>query len=136
MPNLVDLEPQAKAVVDANANPPYLFELGPNQGRRTVDAVQSGPVKKHASTSRTPPCPAARPARCRCAGKPGPNRSNQPRGPRFSTRDPTLDTSDRSAGGSADHPAPDRLIGCVPRRQPRVGIGQQMGSNPPTQGST
>jgi len=46
MPNPVDLEPQAKAVVDANANPPYLFELGPDQGRRTVDAVQSGPVKK------------------------------------------------------------------------------------------
>jgi hypothetical protein len=46
MPNPVDLEPQAKAVVDANANPPYLFELGPDQGRRTDDAVQSGPVKK------------------------------------------------------------------------------------------
>src|SRR5512133_3190458 len=46
MPNPVDLEPQAKAVVDANANPPFLFELGPDQGRRTIDAVQSGPVKK------------------------------------------------------------------------------------------
>ena len=28
MPNPVYLEPQAKAVADANANPPYLFELG------------------------------------------------------------------------------------------------------------
>jgi acetyl esterase len=46
MPNPVYLEPQARAVADANANPPYLFELGPDQGRRTVDAVQSGPVKK------------------------------------------------------------------------------------------
>ena len=46
MPSPVDLEPQAKAVVDANADPPFLFELGPDQGRRTVDAVQSGPVKK------------------------------------------------------------------------------------------
>jgi acetyl esterase len=46
MPNPVDLEPQAKAVADANANPPYLFELGPDQGRRTVDAVQSGPARK------------------------------------------------------------------------------------------
>src|SRR5215207_409411 len=46
MPSPVDLEPQAKAVVDANANPPYLFELGLDQGRRTIDAVQSGPVKK------------------------------------------------------------------------------------------
>jgi acetyl esterase len=46
VPDPIDLEPQAKAVVDANAHPPYLFELGPDQGRRTVDAVQSGPVKK------------------------------------------------------------------------------------------
>src|ERR671913_838159 len=46
MASPIDLEPQAKAVVDANANPPYLFELGPEQGRRTIDAVQSGPVKK------------------------------------------------------------------------------------------
>jgi hypothetical protein len=37
----VYLEPQAKAVADANANPPYLFELGPDQGRRTIDAVQA-----------------------------------------------------------------------------------------------
>jgi acetyl esterase len=46
VPDPVDLEPQAKAVVDANANPPYLFELGPDQGRTAVDEVQSGPVKK------------------------------------------------------------------------------------------
>ena len=46
MANPVDLEPQAKAVVDANAAPPYLFELGPDQGRRTIDELQSGPVKK------------------------------------------------------------------------------------------
>ena len=46
MPNPVYLEPQAKAVADANANPRYLFELGPDQGRRTVDEVQSGPVRK------------------------------------------------------------------------------------------
>src|SRR4029450_4473607 len=46
MPNPVDLEPQAKAVADANADPPFLFELDPDQGRRTIDAVQSGPVKK------------------------------------------------------------------------------------------
>ena len=67
MPNPVDLEPQAKAVVDANANPPYLFELGPDQGRRTVDAVQSGPVRKLTVDVETPLCLAARPAGCRCA---------------------------------------------------------------------
>jgi hypothetical protein len=46
MPSPVDLGPQATAVVDANANPPYLFELGPDQGPRTIDAVQSDPVTK------------------------------------------------------------------------------------------
>jgi hypothetical protein len=39
MPNPGNLEPQAKAVVDANAAPPYLFELGPDQGRRTIDEL-------------------------------------------------------------------------------------------------
>jgi hypothetical protein len=42
----VDLEPLAKAVAVANAILPYVFDLGPDQGRRTVDAVQSGPVNK------------------------------------------------------------------------------------------
>jgi acetyl esterase len=46
MANPVDLEPQAKAVANANADPPFLFELGPEQGRRTIDAVQSSPIKK------------------------------------------------------------------------------------------
>jgi hypothetical protein len=31
-----------------DANPPYVFELGPDHGRRTFDAVQSGPLKKAA----------------------------------------------------------------------------------------
>jgi acetyl esterase len=35
------LEPAAQAFADATANPPYLFDLGPNQGRKTVDEVQS-----------------------------------------------------------------------------------------------
>jgi hypothetical protein len=39
MSNPVDLEPQAKAVVDANADPPFLFELGPDQGRRLTDRL-------------------------------------------------------------------------------------------------
>jgi hypothetical protein len=46
MPNPRRPRAAGQAVVDANANPPYLFELGPDQGPRTVDAVQSGPVKK------------------------------------------------------------------------------------------
>jgi acetyl esterase len=67
MSNPVDLEPQAKAVVDATANPPYMFELGPDQGRRTIDAVQSGPVKKPTVDIEDTTVPGGRPARCRYA---------------------------------------------------------------------
>lgn len=35
------LEPAAQAFVEATANPPYLFELNPVEGRKTVDDVQS-----------------------------------------------------------------------------------------------
>jgi acetyl esterase len=42
----VVLEPAAQAVADATANPPYLFELGPIEGRMTIDEVQSGPTEK------------------------------------------------------------------------------------------
>ncbi|MGP2435777.1 alpha/beta hydrolase [Streptomyces sp. JW3] len=36
------LEPAAQAFVEATANPPYLFDLGPAEGRKAVDEVQSG----------------------------------------------------------------------------------------------
>jgi acetyl esterase len=42
------LEPAAQAFADATANPPYLFDLGPEQGRKAVDEVQSGDVAKPA----------------------------------------------------------------------------------------
>ncbi|WP_328498443.1 alpha/beta hydrolase [Streptomyces sp. NBC_00414] len=42
------LEPAAAAFAEATANPPYLFDLGPVEGRRTVDEVQSGDVTKPA----------------------------------------------------------------------------------------
>ncbi|MFJ1969958.1 alpha/beta hydrolase [Streptomyces sp. NPDC087903] len=38
------LEPAAQAFVEATANPPYLFDLGPAEGRKTVDEVQSGEI--------------------------------------------------------------------------------------------
>ncbi|SMC54821.1 alpha/beta hydrolase [Kibdelosporangium aridum] len=41
--NLV-LEPAAQAFVEATAEPPYLFELPPAEGRAAVDGVQDGPV--------------------------------------------------------------------------------------------
>ncbi|MFE5919910.1 alpha/beta hydrolase [Streptomyces sp. NPDC056468] len=42
------LEPAAQAFVEATANPPYLFDLGPAEGRKTVDEVQSGEITKPA----------------------------------------------------------------------------------------
>ncbi|KUJ58471.1 alpha/beta hydrolase [Streptomyces sp. NPDC093228] len=40
------LEPAAADFAAATANPPYLFDLGPVEGRKTVDEVQSGEIEK------------------------------------------------------------------------------------------
>ncbi|MBK3576337.1 alpha/beta hydrolase [Streptomyces sp. MBT65] len=40
------LEPAAQAFVEATANPPYLFDLAPAEGRKAVDEVQSGDIEK------------------------------------------------------------------------------------------
>ncbi|GCB51843.1 alpha/beta hydrolase [Streptomyces sp. NL15-2K] len=40
------LEPAAQAFVEATANPPYLFDLRPAEGRKAVDEVQSGEISK------------------------------------------------------------------------------------------
>jgi acetyl esterase/lipase len=40
------LEPAAAEFAAATANPPYLFDLGPVEGRKTVDEVQSGEIAK------------------------------------------------------------------------------------------
>ena len=42
----VVLEPEAQAFVKATANPPFLFDLGPEKGRKAVDEVQSSPIAK------------------------------------------------------------------------------------------
>ncbi|WP_405534555.1 alpha/beta hydrolase [Streptomyces sp. NBC_00075] len=42
------LEPAAAGFAEATANPPYLFDLGPVEGRKTVDEVQSGEIDKPA----------------------------------------------------------------------------------------
>jgi len=44
----VVLEPSAQEFAEATANPPYLFDLGPEKGRETVDEVQSGEIDKPA----------------------------------------------------------------------------------------
>src|SRR4051812_38379190 len=40
------LEPAAQEFADATAEPPYLFDLGPEKGRETVDEVQSGEMAR------------------------------------------------------------------------------------------
>ena len=46
MSQKVVLDPAAQKFADDTAKPPYLFDLGPEKGRETVDKVQSGPVEK------------------------------------------------------------------------------------------
>jgi acetyl esterase/lipase len=48
-PQHLDLEPAALAFAEANDNPPYLFDLGPEEGRKILDQVQSGPIDKPAA---------------------------------------------------------------------------------------
>ncbi|WEO94760.1 alpha/beta hydrolase [Streptomyces sp. FXJ1.172] len=43
------LEPAAAAFAEATANPPYLFDLPPADGRKAVDEVQSGDIDKPAT---------------------------------------------------------------------------------------
>ncbi|WP_381557611.1 alpha/beta hydrolase [Streptomyces eurythermus] len=43
------LEPAAAAFAEATADPPYLFELPPVEGRKAVDEVQSGAIDKPAT---------------------------------------------------------------------------------------
>jgi acetyl esterase len=42
----ISLEPAALEFAEANDNPPYLFDLGPVEGRKAVDEVQSGEIEK------------------------------------------------------------------------------------------
>jgi acetyl esterase/lipase len=44
----VQLEPEAEAFAQATANPPFLFDLGPEKGRTAVDEVQSSRAAKPA----------------------------------------------------------------------------------------
>jgi acetyl esterase/lipase len=46
MPENPVLEPAAAEFAAATANPPYLFDLGPADGRKAVDEVQAGEIAK------------------------------------------------------------------------------------------
>src|SRR4051812_37921511 len=42
--NKPELEPAAQAFAEATADPPYLFQIPPAEGRKAVDGVQSPPL--------------------------------------------------------------------------------------------
>jgi acetyl esterase/lipase len=45
-PRNIALEPATQAFVDATANPPFLYQLAPEDGRKAVDGVQDEPIWK------------------------------------------------------------------------------------------
>ncbi|MFG2358719.1 alpha/beta hydrolase [Streptomyces sp. NPDC048521] len=45
-PRNVALEPAAQAFVDATSKPPFLYQMTPEEGRKTVDQVQDAPIFK------------------------------------------------------------------------------------------
>ncbi|MFC9994832.1 alpha/beta hydrolase [Nocardia sp. NPDC127526] len=42
----ISLEPAAQAFVDATSEPPFLYQLAPEEGRKAVDGVQDAPIFK------------------------------------------------------------------------------------------
>ena len=42
----VVLEPAAQEFADATAKPPFLYELGPDDGREVLEGVQRAPIDK------------------------------------------------------------------------------------------
>ncbi|WP_017935855.1 alpha/beta hydrolase [Nocardioides sp. Iso805N] len=45
-PHNLALEPAAQAFVDATSEPPFLYQLAPEEGRKAVDGVQDEPIAK------------------------------------------------------------------------------------------
>ncbi|ABS03426.1 alpha/beta hydrolase [Kineococcus radiotolerans] len=45
-PRNISLEPAAQAFVDATSEPPFLYQLAPEGGRKAVDSVQDEPIDK------------------------------------------------------------------------------------------
>lgn len=45
-PHQISLEPAALAFAEATADPPYLYEIPPEEGRKAVDSVQDSPIDK------------------------------------------------------------------------------------------
>ena len=53
------LEPAAQAFAEANAHPPFLFQLPPGQGRKILDELQSGEIAEPAVDEEWVTVPAA-----------------------------------------------------------------------------
>jgi acetyl esterase len=47
-PHGISLEPAAQAFVDATSEPPFLYQMTPEEGRKTVDSVQDSEIFKPA----------------------------------------------------------------------------------------
>ncbi|MEU1429665.1 alpha/beta hydrolase [Nocardia sp. NPDC005746] len=45
-PHYLSLEPAAQEFVDATSQPPFLYQLPPEEGRKAVDSVQDSPIFK------------------------------------------------------------------------------------------
>lgn len=45
-PHHLSLEPAAQEFVDATSQPPFLYQLPPEEGRKAVDSVQDSPIDK------------------------------------------------------------------------------------------
>lgn len=45
-PHHISLEPAAQEFVDATSQPPFLYQLPPEEGRKAVDSVQDSPIFK------------------------------------------------------------------------------------------
>ncbi|GAB2445658.1 alpha/beta hydrolase [Nocardia tengchongensis] len=45
-PHRISLEPAAQEFVDATSQPPFLYQLPPEEGRKAVDSVQDSPIFK------------------------------------------------------------------------------------------
>ncbi|WP_194833234.1 alpha/beta hydrolase [Nocardia sp. XZ_19_369] len=45
-PHGISLEPAAQEFVDATSQPPFLYQLPPEEGRKAVDSVQDAPIYK------------------------------------------------------------------------------------------
>ncbi len=62
----IPLEQAAQEFADATANPPFLYDLGPEKGREVVNQTQAGEISKPEVTDEWIKVPGGPTAMCRC----------------------------------------------------------------------